>query len=126
MREPEIRNAQITSTSITMEDHGVLTFWIFLVWPGGGVGVGGYVIGKGYLGAKEFSVERGDGLEAMMRIMDVVGVEKWEDLKGKYVRFEDCGLGSTVHKIGNLLENKWFDLKEFFERKCKEAGETEE
>nr|DAF85767.1 MAG TPA: hypothetical protein [Siphoviridae sp. ctWT735] len=32
----------------------------------------------------------------------------------KYIRFEDNGLGSTVTKIGNIIEEKWLDLEEFF------------
>ena len=35
-------------------------------------------------------------------------------LPGKYIRIEDNGLGSTITKIGNIIEEKWFDLKEFF------------
>lgn len=111
-----IENALITNVSLTMEDHGCLTFWLTLEGDGWGCGVGGYCIGKGYLGASEFTVERGDGLEAMMRIMDVVGVSKWEDLKGKYLRvqFAGCGWGDRVSIIGNLLKDKWFNIADFF------------
>ena len=76
-----IENAKITNTSITMEDHGVLTFYITVEGAGIGVNLGGYCIGTGYLGAKEFSAENGGGLVVMMNIMNVVGVHKWEDLK---------------------------------------------
>lgn len=37
-----------------------------------------------------------------------------EDLPGKYIRFEDNGFGSTVTKIGNIVNDKWFDMKNFF------------
>lgn len=116
----EIKNAKITSTQITMSDHGILTFWLNLDGAGWGVGYGGYCIGKGYLGAKEFSVERGDGLEAMMRIMDVVGVDTWEKLKDKLVRVKTEGWGQPVKVIGNIIEEKWFDIDEFFKKKQKE------
>lgn len=46
------QNAKITSTQITMKDHGCLTFWINLEGAGWGVGLGGYCIGHGFLGAK--------------------------------------------------------------------------
>ena len=108
--------------SITMEDHGVLTFSITLEGNGTGCVFGHYVIGHGYLGAKEFKAENGHGLEAMMRIMDTVGVERWEDLQGKYVRFKSEGLGHSVDTIGNIIKDKWFNIKEFFASK-KEGGE---
>lgn len=112
-----IENAKITNASISMADHGCLTFWITLEGAGWGVGYGGYCIGKGYLGADEFKAENGYGLEAMMQIMDVVGVEKWEQLVGKYVRVERGDLGSSVDIIGNIVKDKWFDLREFFASK---------
>lgn len=99
-----------------MEDHGVLTYWLTVEGQGWGVGIGGYVIGKGYIGAKEFSGSP-TGIEAVMRIMDTVGVCKWSELKGKYVRVVTEGIGETVHKFGNIIENKWFDQREFFETK---------
>ena len=114
MTEPnKTINAKITNVSLTMADHGVLTFYLTLEMRGCGICYGGYVIGRGYLGAKEF---RGSekGLEALMRIMDTIGVERWEDLKGKYVRIEDVGLGGVIKKIGNIIEDKWFDVEEFF------------
>ncbi len=53
-------------------------------------------------------------MESISKVLDVVGVDRWEDLPGKYIRIEDNGLGSTINKIGNIIEDKWFDLKEFF------------
>jgi len=52
--------------------------------------------------------------------MDTVGVERWEDLKDKYIRFVDDGWGSTVTTIGHITENKWFNIKEFFEKESEE------
>ena len=98
-----------------MEDHGCLTFWLSLEGDGWVSGFGGYCIGKGYLGAGSFEAENGHGLEAIMRIMDTVGVSSWEDLKGKYVRVQLDGWGSCCHIIGNLLKDQWFDIKAFFE-----------
>lgn len=115
----EILNAKITSVSITMADHGCLTFRVTLEGSGWGVNVGGYCIGHGYLGAEKFDAT-GLGLEAMMRIMDTVGVSRWEDLKGQYVRAETDGWGGTVTKIGNILKDKWFDVDEFFKKNQKD------
>lgn len=114
MKKPEkTMNMQITNVSLSMADHGCLTYMLTLVGDGIGVGFGGYCLGHGYLGASEFDAD-GKGLVAMMKIMDVVGVERWEDLKGKHVRVNDDGWGGTVYVIGNIIEDKWFDQKEFF------------
>lgn len=119
----EILNAKITSTSITMADHGCLTFWVTIDGGGWGVSIGGYAIGSGYLGADEFN-GYGLGLEAMMRIMDVVGVEKWEDLTDKYIRVESNGWGKPITKIGNIIHDQWFDVDEFFKSKDKEGDKN--
>jgi anti-sigma regulatory factor (Ser/Thr protein kinase) len=110
----EIENVKITKVSISMSDYGCLTFWLTLEGYGWGVGYGGYCIGKGYLGADEFSAENGGGLVAMMRIMDTVGVEKWEDLVGKYCRVQTEGWGGKITTIGNIMNDKWFDIDKFF------------
>lgn len=111
----EIYNVKITGTAITMADHGCLTFYVTVEGAGMGCSLGGYCIGHGYLGSKEFRAEKGNGLVAMMNIMDVVGAEKWEDLKGKYCRVACNRFGETVDEIGNLIDEKWFNLRKFFE-----------
>lgn len=111
----EVLNARISNVSINMDAHGCLTFFLTLDGDSWAVGYGGYCIGHGYLGAEDFTAENGGGLVAMMRIMDVVGVEKWEDLKDKYVRVENNGWGSPIYTIGNITKDKWFNIKEFFE-----------
>jgi hypothetical protein len=118
----EIENARIDAVSLTMADNGCLSYWISLSGNGWGVNFGGICLGKGYLKAKEFSAI-GEGLEAMMRIMDTVGVERWEDLKGHYVRIVNPGLGKSVDIIGNIIEDKWFNQREFFEKVCQERKE---
>ena len=117
----EIENAQIESVSITMEDHGCITFWLNLKGKSWGCGFGGYCIGHGYLGAEHFDGSP-DGIEAMARIMDTVGVSTWEGLAGKYCRVESEGWGGTINKIGNLIEDKWFDIKQFFKEKQKDGN----
>ena len=109
----EIENAKIASADLDMSDHGVLTYYLTLEGRSWGCNFGGIVIGNGYLGAKEFTGSD-KGIEAIMRIMDTVGVERWNDLKGKYVRVYTGGWGNTINKIGNIIEDKWFDQKEFF------------
>ena len=38
----EIKNAIITGTYLGIEDHGILTFWLYLDYGGSGQGFGGY------------------------------------------------------------------------------------
>ena len=115
----EIENAKITHVSITMADHGCLTFYLTLEGDGWGVNYGGVSIGTGYVGAKDFKGD-GKGLEAMMRIMDIVGVTNWEDLEGKYCRIVNPDWGGVVKVIGNILKDKWFDIDKFYNGDDKE------
>lgn len=112
----EIKNGKITEVTITMADHGVCTFYLIIEGNGVGFAYGGYVIGHGYLNSKHFNGSS-KGIEAMLKIMDTVGVDTWENLKGQYIRYEDNGLGSSVKKIGNIITDKWFDIEEFFTTK---------
>ena len=112
MAQIEFETAKITSVSLTMADHECITFWINLETGAGYCAAGGYCIGCGYVGAKVKGF--GEGIEAMARIMDVVGVETWEDLKGQYCRIEIDESTGIVRKICNILKDKWFDIDEFF------------
>lgn len=75
--------------------------------------MGGYAI-DGYDKETKSRVFTAKGLEAISKILEIVGVEKWEDLKGQYIRIEDNGRGSTIDTIGNLMGDKWFNIREFF------------
>lgn len=112
----KIENARIKFVDLSMADHGVLTLRIGLDGGAWGCTYGCYAIGKGYLGASEFT-GYGDGLESVMRIMDVVGVSKFNDMVGKYVRVATIGLSAPIKIIGNVIEDRWFDITSFFEDK---------
>lgn len=108
-----VENAKITSVDLSMADYGVLTIRIGLEGARWGCVFGGYVIGKGYLDADEFE-GYASGIEAIMRIMDTVGVENFNDMKNKYVRVATKGWGDSIKIIGNIIKNKWFDIDSFF------------
>lgn len=113
----EIENATIENVSLNMENYGCLTLDITLKGNGWGCVFGGYCLGKGYLGANDDCFKGYDkGLEAIMRIMDVVGVSDLNKMVGKNVRVASEGWGSKVTAIGNILEDKWFDYELFFEK----------
>lgn len=110
----EIENGKITYVDLSMADHGVITLTLSVEGYGCGFVYGGYALGRGYLGADYFD-SNSHALVYIMKIMDTVGVEKFNDLKGKYIRFATNGWGSSVSIIGNVISDKWFDAKSFFE-----------
>lgn len=109
----EIRNAKIISTMLGREDHGILTFMVYVEFDGCGCGIGGYALDHYDRDTKKrvFSVK---SMEAISKILETVGVDTWEDLSGKYICVKDNGLGSTIDEIGNLMEDKWFNIRDFF------------
>ena len=113
MKNAEIRNAKITGTMLGREDHGILTFFIDVEFGSAVCGVGGYALDY-YDSDTKRRVYSPRSMEAISRIMETVGVAKWEDLTGKYIRVKDNGWGSPIDEIGNLMEEKWFNLREFF------------
>lgn len=112
-----IENAYIKSVNLSMADHGCLSSNLDLNIERGGIGFGGYCLGKGYVGAPDFS-SNGSGLVYLMRVMDVVGSSTWEGLKGKYCRvaYQDKDRNGPFHIIGNIIGDKFFDVNSFFEK----------
>lgn len=109
----EVVNAKIIGTTLGIEDHGILTCQLHLEWPGAGISFGGYALDK-WDDKKKKRIGVGIGLEFIQRVMEVVGVEKWEDIKGKYVRLDTEGWGGKALGIGNLLEEDWLYPGQFF------------
>lgn len=109
----EIRNAKITSTMLGREDHGIMTFLLFVEFGGCGCAIGGYALDQ-YDPVNKTRVYSAKSIEIISKILDVVGVEKWEDLEGKYIRIKDMGWDSTICEIGNLMNDNWLNFSEFF------------
>jgi hypothetical protein len=103
--EPEMRNAIIESTMLGIEDHGILTALILLDFGGSGQGFGGYALDT-------YNIEKGERVPSpgcgffIQRVLEVVGVERWEELPHKHVRV--IADGGKVHAIGHIIKNKWF------------------
>ena len=102
----KIQNAKITSVDLSMKDRGCLTLQLVLEGSGWGCVYGNACLGNGFLGAKVFK-----GWEHcavyLMKLMDTVGVDTFNDMLNKYVRvaFDE---EDRVKIIGNLIEDKWF------------------
>ena len=107
-------NARITSTSISMADHGILTIRINVEGDHWFQTIGNFQNGVGELGVTKWE-GNGSAIVAMMKIMDVVGVSTWEGLKDKLIRVKPRNKQfGTIDEIGNILEDKWFNLRDFF------------
>lgn len=111
-----IVNAKITDTFLGREDHGHFTFCLYVNMEKCSVGIGGYSLDQYDRDTKK-RVFRAESMEAISKILSVVGVNKWEDLPGKYIRVEDVRWGDCISKIGNIIEDNWFDMKQFFSNK---------
>jgi hypothetical protein len=110
----EILNARIKSTTLGVEDHGIMTFFVFIEWPGAGCGLGGYALdarenGKPCGGS-------GHAYQAIRQILETVGVDKWEKLPGTLIRIVHPGLGRGLTKIGHILDDKWFDIEDWMKQ----------
>jgi len=119
MYETEIKNAVIESVTIDMGDHGLLTAWLNLSYGGSGQGFGGFSL---YL-PKSYThfTEKGDFAgHFIFRCMEIAGVEKWEQMKGKTIRVKSCH--SKVEAIGHIVKDDWFNPSADFKRMSAVGG----
>lgn len=95
------------------EDHGCLTCFLMLKQKSSGQGFGGYRLDapKGWSIYTDFWVKR---------ILETVGVLRWEDLPGKHIRVigEDFGV---IEGIGHITEDLWFYPRKEIDLIMKEA-----
>jgi hypothetical protein len=113
----EVKNAIIESTSLGLEDHGFLTFCLYLNYGGSGQGAGNRALSYFKRDSNERSFFQGTG-RLIWEILDVVGVERWEDLPGKHIRV--IASWGTIDAIGNILDDKWLHFSEFFGKYLKD------
>lgn len=92
----KIENAKIVKTFLGIDaDHGIFTCVLTLDYGGSMQGFGTY----------DLSYED-YGINFLRSVLDVVGVESWEQLPGKIIRADKSY--SKVFGIGNVLKNHWF------------------
>jgi hypothetical protein len=99
------RNAIILSAEIFIEDHGNLSAYVNLSYGGSGQGFGGYALDNDF--ASVF----------IRKVMEVVGVTKWEDLRGKSVRV--IGDDYRIVSLGNIIKDVWFTPSDYLMDKLK-------
>lgn len=105
-----IKNAVITGTRLTTEDHGCLTSWLTLDYGGTAQGFGGIRLDSSSQSTKP---QANYGGMYLRRLLDAVGQCRWEDLKGTTIRVELTNdlLNGQIIRIGHIIEDKWFDPK---------------
>jgi hypothetical protein len=108
----EMKNAKIKSTSLGGYDGGstMLTCWLHLEYESGGQGFGGYCLDTPIRDENDNFLRREGsayGAEFIARILDTVGVDRWEDLPGKHIRVKSEH--NKVHAIGHIIKDKWFN-----------------
>jgi len=105
----ETLNAKIESTMLGVEDHGILTFFLYVEGAGWSQSFGGHACDR-WDENKSQRVGHAFGMEAIRRILETVGVETWEALPGKNVRVRR-GDDGILHHIGHIVEDRWYDIK---------------
>lgn len=107
----------IKRTTLGIEDHGIMSAMLHVEWKGGGIGVGGYTLDgprKDDDGKRLGRFGSAFGMDHIIRILETVGVEKWEALPGKQVivLFKDGGgWGSTACGIAGITNENVLDFK---------------
>ena len=104
-----IKNAQITGTMLGVEDHGILTFMLYLDYGGSGQGFGGYALDC-YDKERKVRVGEASGIDLIRGILDTLEVRSWEELKGTHCRVVADHM--RVYRIGHFLKDRWFNPEE--------------
>lgn len=100
-----ILNAKIDDADLFVEDHGLMTFGVWITTSAGWSTCVGM-----------FDLKGCDDASTLIRdILKIAGVTRWSELKGKYIRIDDNNKwNSTITKIGNIMEENWIDLRSYF------------
>jgi len=115
-----VKNAIIKSVSIDIERE-ILTGWIELDYGGYSQSFGGYFLHS----TDNDENKKNNNLYAghfIMRCMQIGGVQKWEDLKGKAIRIISDNY--KIYSIGHIVINDWFDIEVDF-KKLQNESETQ-
>jgi hypothetical protein len=108
MKSIEIRNAMIENTFLGIEYHDIFTFYLDLDYGEETQRAGGYALGN----KNDFNRA---GIEMIRKILRIVNVNSWEELKGKNIRVK--ANDEKVYAIGNLLIDDFLVFDNFFKER---------
>ncbi len=110
----EIINAEIKSTMLGMEGHGIFTVWLNLDFGGSGQGFGGYCLDEPKKVDGEHIGRFGTayGMQKIMDLLSCLEVESWEKLPKTHIRVErEDRWNGKILRIGHLLKDRWFTFE---------------
>lgn len=110
----DTHNAKIVDTFLGREDHGIFTYIVTVEYSRGHQGFGIYSLDDGTLTNEGEGFRRGTvfGMEMIIQLLDVLGVESWEKLKGTPCRIQVDG---TIKGIGHFMKDRWLNTAELYE-----------
>jgi hypothetical protein len=113
--ELEERNAVIEDTRLGMEaaDWKCFSYWIHVKWDGGGQGFGGHSMDGPVKDEDGKFLRRAGsafGCDAIIGVLEAIGVGNWEKLPGTPVRIRHTN--DRIWEIGHYYKDDWFSLTE--------------
>ena len=102
--------AEVTSVSLGPAHHGIWSAYLNCAGKSWGIGVGGFTLDnpvKNEDGTHSHREGTGWGMDHIMKLVDTVGAESWEDCVGKYVIVlfkNNNSLGQSAIGIANITD----------------------
>ena len=95
-----IYNAHIKNTFLGVEDHGMFIWTVFVEYGEGSQ--------QGYQRILASKIEA-EPVTIIRKLLEAVGVESWEQLKGRYCRVRlENGL---IRAMGHITREQWNDVE---------------
>lgn len=82
MTTPTPELGRISKAVIEVEDHGILTFWLYFDFGSAGQGFGGIALDS-YDAKKELRVGTAAGMDLVSQLIKLFKVDRFEDIKGR-------------------------------------------
>ncbi len=95
-----IENGRVESTTLGVEHHGHLTAELHLKFDGSAQSYGGW----------SFDDSAGFCAASIRGLLEALRVERWEDIRGAYVRVRRAEPYGRIVAIGHILEERWFSF----------------